>query len=252
LIYFTDFEYLKIYQIRIRICSLVSEKKKVPASDRKKLYEDLVDWRATQLRLCPSLEDTGAIDPAFPESAPLNLPSAFPQHVRSQLNLDSLASEEYRLREGQAHDALESLRRAIQTYNFNVDFKKTQVRGQGANTQAQNYLQVLEADKKRAALKYTHTREALLKLGLLANDKILRMLDLTKLHGKNMAMPPRLGDSKKEDPWFWNVGRPTAMSEKEEQEWQTECMSSRNPSPRNSLISLFIDCIFSKPRQVVP
>ncbi|RXW17631.1 hypothetical protein EST38_g8215 [Candolleomyces aberdarensis] len=37
-----------------------------------------------------------------------------------------------------------------------------------------------------------------------------------------MAKPPKLGDSKKEDPWFWNVGRPKAMSEKEEREWQTE------------------------------
>jgi hypothetical protein len=219
----------------------------VLASDRKKLYDDLVDWRATQLRLCPSLDDTGDIDPAFPESASLNLPSAFPQHVRTQLNLDSLASEEYRLREGQAHDALESLRRAIQTYNFNVDFKKNQVRGQGANTRAQNYLQVLEADKKRAALKYAHAREALLKLGLSANDKILRKLDFTNLHGKNMAKPPKLGDSKKEEPWFWNVGRPTGMSEKEEQEWQTECGSSSDP-PSFHLFNHFI----SKPCQVVP
>ncbi|KAJ2930711.1 hypothetical protein H1R20_g6389, partial [Candolleomyces eurysporus] len=179
---------------------------KVSASDRKKLYNDLVEWQATQLRLCPSLgsDYTQLIDPESPESVPLNLPSSFPQHIRAQLKLETLASEEYRLREGQAHNTLEGLRLTIQTYNFNLDFKKSNVR----------------EDKKKAAARYTRARQALLNLGLPANNKVLRKLDHTKLHGKNTAKPPNLGDLKREDPWFWNVGRPKAMSEKEEREWQ--------------------------------
>ncbi|RXW23175.1 hypothetical protein EST38_g2660 [Candolleomyces aberdarensis] len=215
---------LELEERQVRVCMILSEKKKVSAADQRKLYTDLVEWQATHLRLCLSLhgENTQLIDPALPESAPLNLPSLFPQHTRAWLNLGTMAAEEYSLRKGQAHDTLESLQLAIQTYNFNVDFKKSNIRGQGANTQAQDYLKMLEADKKNAAVEYTCAREALLNLGLPANDKILRELNHTKLHGKNMAKPPKLSDSKKEDPWFWNVGHPKAMSEKEEREWQTE------------------------------
>ena len=48
--------------------------------------------------------------------------------MRAVLGLDSLATIEFTLWEGQAHDALESLRIAIKTFNYNFQFKTDQSR----------------------------------------------------------------------------------------------------------------------------
>lgn len=84
----------------------------------------------------------------------------------------------------------------------------------------------LEDDKLKAAGKYTRARSALLNLGLSDADKTLRPLDTQKLWSKNYLAQAKLGDGKREDPWFWNVGQVSFSSKKDD--WTTESMSRHN------------------------
>ena len=53
---------------------------------------------------------------------------------------------------------------------------------------------------------------ALIHLGLAESDASFQELHKDQLHGKDVSRPARLGDSKKEDPWFWIVERPSALT----------------------------------------
>ncbi|KAF8175800.1 hypothetical protein BJ912DRAFT_857712 [Pholiota molesta] len=190
---------------------------------RAKLQREILKWRSTQFAQCPLLrQELKAVNPLYPEQELLLLPSHLSQPLRSSLGLEKYAKIEYTLREGQAHDALESVRKAIRTFNFNLNFKKEHVRGQGANTRAQNFLRTLTAEKISCAEKYRVSRKALLSLGLSPNDTIFQELLDTQLWSKNSAAPLKLGDSHLDDPWFWTVGRPSGLSDEDEKDWNLE------------------------------
>jgi hypothetical protein len=216
---------------RMKIAVLVSvQGQTAPRTDslqkmRIKLRRDLIDWRKLQYQYCPSLEDRiDAVDPTSPELENLFLPSSF-QHPsdHEKLGLTELAKLEYQLRLGQAHDALEGLRTKIKIFNTNLAFKKGNVFGQQPNTRAQQYLKTLLADKVNAADKYRQARQALLNLGLSESDQSLRPLHDHELWGKDTSHLARLGDTKREEPWFWTVGMPSGLSEAEQTEWSVEC-----------------------------
>ncbi|TFK58066.1 hypothetical protein BDN72DRAFT_730605, partial [Pluteus cervinus] len=129
---------------------------------------------------------------------------------------------EHALRDGQCHDALNSLRTAIKTFNANYHDKQTNMRGQHPNTRAQAFLDTLQKDKVSALDKYHCARQALLKLGLSPDNKSLQPLDKSQLWGRDMGIPAELGASKNPEPWFWVVGRPSGLSPKEEKDWNYE------------------------------
>jgi len=162
------------------------------------------------------------VNAAEPEHDRLLLPSDFNEPRRQFLGLGELAKVKYTLREGQAHDTLDKLRLAIQTFNHNVKFKINQVRGQGPNTRAQAFLRTLSNDKISAADKYRTARAALLALGLSPDDLSMQPLLDNQLWCKNESAAPAQGDTKREDPWYWSVGRPSGLSTEEEAEWQVE------------------------------
>ncbi|GLB39022.1 hypothetical protein LshimejAT787_0601840 [Lyophyllum shimeji] len=190
---------------------------------RAKLNRDLSSWRQEQLAAFPDLSnELSVVDASTPEKAPLLLPSSFKPEKRVALRLDGLAVIEYKLREGQAHDALAELRLAIKTCNANLEFKKKYVHGQKPNTRAQQYLRTLEAEKKAAAEKYRRAYAALLSLGLSKDDKTLEPLLDNQLWMKNVTERHKLGSSRTQDPWFWLVGRPSGMSTEEANEWSIE------------------------------
>jgi len=191
---------------------------------RNKLQKDLIDWRQNQFTFCPLLKPyINAVDPKVPELEKLLLPSSFEPALREHLGLTSLGAIEYRLREGQAYDALDDLREKIKIFNANSDFKKKNVFGQSANTRAHAFLKQLSTDKVSAADKYRLARRALVSLGLSNSDPVLQELHNDQLYGKDTSRPAKLGDSKKEDPWFWTVGIPSSFTVKEQAEWSLEC-----------------------------
>jgi len=192
---------------------------------RQKLQQELVTWRQSQFECCPILKPLiDAVDPTSPEREQLLLPSSFNQVLRKQFDLTSLAIIEYQLRKGQAYDALDDLREKIKIFNANLDFKKKNVFGQGANTRAQGFLKQLTADKVSAVDKYRTAYQALTCLGLSEETELQELRD-DQLRGKDASRPAQLGDSKEQDPWFWTVGRSCGHSAKDQAEWSLECKS---------------------------
>ena len=192
---------------------------------RTKFAHDLHAWRKVQLRQYPKLRDhIPLVDSATPEEAQLLLPSAFTAELRHSLGLTQLATIEYELREGQAHDALQSLQQVIQEFNYNLLDKKNNVHGIAATLRAELFLCVFTSDKKIAAETYRRARKALLSLGLSETDSHWRELRDDELWGKNVSTVRSMGDSKRRDPWFWQVVAPRGLSQEKEKEWSLDSM----------------------------
>lgn len=152
----------------------------------------------------------------------MQLPSAFTEPMRSTLGLTNLAAVEYALREGQAHDALQSLRQVIQEFNYNLLDKRDNVHGLDAVLRSETFLRLFTTDKHNAATKYRLARSAMMSLGLSKDDAKWRPLLDTQLWGKSVSKKRRLGDSKVQDPWFWSVVQPQGLSVEKQKEWSMD------------------------------
>jgi len=192
-----------------------------------KLQRELTVWRQIQLSRFPALRNELLLDDGHvaPETEPLLLPSTFTKPTRTALGLNDLVDIELELRKGQAHDALAALRIAIKTFNANLQFKVAFVHHQRANTRAQAYLRTLQHEKKDATARYQRAYTALLHLGFSPEDKSLQPLHDNQLWMKDVSKTAQMGDSRKEDPWFWTVGRPSGLTPLEETEWSVESES---------------------------
>ncbi|KAJ7723265.1 hypothetical protein B0H16DRAFT_1737330 [Mycena metata] len=190
---------------------------------KSKLRTDITTWRVAQLDRFPTLQREVDGPKVAPEETRLLLPSSFDASRRRILQMVELATTEYQLREGMAHDALQDVRNAIKTFNFNLKFMvDKKIRGQAAGTRAQSFLRTLANDRVIAANEYRTTRGALLSLGLREDDSTLQPLADNELYSKNNTDSTKIGESKEVDPWFWSVGRPAGMSAKQDKEWSVE------------------------------
>ena len=86
-----------------------------------------------------------------PEDIPLLLPSQLNGGAICPCMLEVI---KFRLREGQAHDALNDLHQGLRSCAYILKFKDHFLRGQGANTQACNCLKTLDAKVDAAATRY--------------------------------------------------------------------------------------------------
>jgi hypothetical protein len=190
---------------------------------RVKLRRDITKWRQYQHQHYPQLRELiSPTDTSLPENDTLLLPSALSPESRTCYKLTELASIEYSLREGQAHDALNKVRDAIKDYNCSLAYKIAFVHGQDPKTRAQHFLQTLAKSKVSAAEKYRNARTSLLALGLSPDDRTFQPLHNSELWMKGTNEPHVFGGSGIRDPWFWSVGRPNGLSKEEDSEWNLE------------------------------
>ena len=181
---------------------------------RGKLQKKISDWKSNFFTRFPHFDypKPPSLDPPLPEADSLFMPSMLNDHTRHAHGLQVLADTERRLRKGQASDALDKLRMSILTWNLHFEFKKLEVHGQQQNTRAQHLLKMLRKEIVTAAETYRRARDALLHLGMDENDATFRPLLDSELYLKNTSKPAKLGDNRKEDPWFWYAGRPDGIS----------------------------------------
>ena len=100
-----------------------------------------------------------------PEDIPLFLPSAVALHdARDEVCDRQLCNLEDRLRETQAKEALEDLRRHLRTRTFASKYKIKHAVGQRANTRARQWLATIERRAMSSAKLYRHARTALMEL----------------------------------------------------------------------------------------
>lgn len=104
---------------------------------------------------------------AAPEAIKLWLPS----HISRTSPCDTrLQAIEWKLRYGQAHDALRSLRSNLRALTAILKYKDRHLRGQGANTRARNTLKAVEARIEAAASTYEHACKSLVVLAPRVNQ----------------------------------------------------------------------------------
>ena len=96
------------------------------------------------------------------EDLPLFLPSQIHDKTACPRKLEVI---EFRLREGQAHDALNNLRQGLRSHAYMLKFKDRFLRGQGANTCAHNCLKILDVRINAASTRYHVVYHALIILG---------------------------------------------------------------------------------------
>lgn len=131
---------------------------------RNTLQRKIDAWRTTQALYMPvvpgMLSTVTSSSPSAlenPEYTKLWLPSAIGDrqcHYRLRLN-------EWELRLAQAHDALEELRQCLRIRSSLLTYKKEWVRGQGANTRAQNALERVIARQAACTGRYHAAWDAL-------------------------------------------------------------------------------------------
>jgi hypothetical protein len=194
----------------------------VLAAARQQLESDIKALRKWQLDRVPELHRyMSEMDGGEPEKMRLLLPSDFSPADRARLELSGLATAEYGLREGQAHDALADLRTAIRTKNFNLNLKKTDIYGTGATTRAGNYLKGLQNQVQGSGDTYRRSWRGLRALGLPKGDATLQPLSRNEQWGKG-GVALKVIRSKDREPWFWAAQRPAGLDAKAEADWEEE------------------------------
>ncbi|KAF7335063.1 hypothetical protein MVEN_02256800 [Mycena venus] len=171
-------------------------------SIRQSLYTEIEGLRTRLMQRVPMLEEhMKRIDPDKPEDAPVYLPSEFGVVERRTFKLEALGHLERELREVEALAALEELRTAIRTLNWNLKTKQTDIHAAGD--------------------RYRRIRSALVNLGMPENDSTFQPLHRNEQHGKG-GRGLQLGDSRQHEPWFWHAQRPAGLTEEAAAAWETE------------------------------
>lgn len=141
-----------------------------------------------------------------PECFPLFLPSALRRHIPCDTKLQEI---EWKLRIGQAHDALEELRQALRTRAYMERFKDRFLRGQGANTRARNSLKAVDAKVDSSAIKYHIAYAALLELSTLLGktgwNNGLRSLEKDDIRPMTAGAEHRSSEGRRRLSWIWLV-----------------------------------------------
>lgn len=186
-------------------------------------------WASVQTLYIPcvaSLRSSNLQDGANvqkPESFALWLPSALPNHIPCDTNLQEI---EWRLRIGQAHDALEELRQGLRSRSYMLRFKERFLRGQGAITRARNSLKSVDAKVNSSAEKYRKAYAALLALskplGKSEWNRNLRFLENVDIRPMTEGTEDRSSEGRRRLSWIWIVCgyKEDATEEDGEQELQ--------------------------------
>lgn len=186
------------------------------------LQERLAKWRKEQEDFMPSLDvDVSNNEAGDVSSDLLGLPSDFDQEERSRSALDELASIEFRILEGRAHDCLQEVRERIKHKKAFLKTKDDDIRGGGANTRAQELLRKVETLTRKHAITYNCIRDKLLNLGLDPKDESLQHLSVKDDLWMYSFNTSRTRGNKPE-PWYWSINPPKGSSKKELEDWSVE------------------------------
>ncbi|KAJ7493919.1 hypothetical protein FB451DRAFT_1020845, partial [Mycena latifolia] len=140
------------------------------------------------------------------------------------LGLETLGAEELKLRQGEANDALRSLREHIQhnqALRQHKNARNNAVHGQAKNTRAVQKIKDVQTRIQNYVKKYRHARTAMIALGCNAQDPKSGFPELRDedLYTKNVDEPHKLGDGGKVEGWIWRQGHYGNLSPAEEAEY---------------------------------
>jgi hypothetical protein len=122
--------------------------------------------------------------------------------------LESLGAQELRLREGEANDALHSLRdyiRHSQALKQQKNSRNNAVHGQEKNTRAVKVIKDVEKKIENHRSKYRLAHSAMIKPGCNPADPTFGFPELkdSDLYTTDVNQPHQLGDDSKSEGWIW-------------------------------------------------
>ena len=149
------------------------------------------------------------------EIKPQDIPLWLPSQIRGQVPFDiRLARIEWKLREAQAHEALDAVRHNLQMRTHLYKFKDRFIRGQSANTRARNLITSVGIRIKKASEEYRAAYMALTSLAPLlfsfvwtGNSDLLPLLD-DDIRG---LPEPKKGQSEGRRTVSWPIWRTVAV-----------------------------------------
>ncbi|KAG2122502.1 hypothetical protein DEU56DRAFT_873615 [Suillus clintonianus] len=180
---------------------------------RNSLQRKIDAWKRVQALYTPAVQllhsDSfqPSLDPITPEDAKLYLPSTM--SAKSIRCDPRLQATEWELRFAQAGDALEELRQSLRLRDHMYTFKRDWVRGQSANTRAQNALTRVVAKASAAADKYRAAHGALSALApslrVVGWNRKYKELD-KKDDVRGMSAPQKgVSEGRRQLSWIWMV-----------------------------------------------
>lgn len=104
-----------------------------------------------------------------PEEEILYLPSDLSSSERLAMGLVQLGVEEGKLREGEAYDALQSVRSASKWISATHQYRNKNIKGQQAHTRANEQSEVIENKRDDGIDRYMGARKAMLSLGTVSD-----------------------------------------------------------------------------------
>ena len=133
---------------------------------RQRLRADIKKWRNQQQEVMPSATDlVTEVRISDPEHGTLYLPSDIALDKHAEYGLSRLAVEELLLREGEAYDALDSVRHAVKYATCLRADKHKHAKGQMMNLRAGDLVRDAENKQAKCVAKYQHARLAMIGLG---------------------------------------------------------------------------------------
>jgi len=194
------------------------------------LLRHISNWRQSQIVYTPYAATMIAGNPALEEghvhlqdvtTIPLYLPSTFPAHIRDETHMKSICGKEKRLREAQANDALNEIRRHRRVIQGLWQFKKINVSGTGnrPNTRMLTLFNQIQEKVNRAADRYRRARNTLLILDPEGSWRTqLKELKNEDIRGPGKEADDRSSNKRFEPSWIWLVSR-SVTNEQDEVEF---------------------------------
>jgi hypothetical protein len=222
-----------IFMSRRAICHMLDLQKKLGLAHfpveiqkaRQRLRADIKNWRSQQQEVMPLVTDLVAdLENVQPDNEILYLPSDISPDQHIAYGLSQLAAEELQLREGEAYDALDSVRQAVKyTVCLRAD-KHKHATGQSMNLRAGDMVRDAEEKQAKCVAKYQHARRAMIGLGrspeyLQAEFPEMKPQDLWM---KDVSEKREVGDGRITEGWIWWVGAWGNMSDEERDAFSEE------------------------------
>lgn len=202
-----------------RKCRKIAQAKELSDAEKKdlrtrrtKLRTRIEDLRAVQTALIPDLmKQLEAMDPCEVENEKLLLPSDFSSIERKAMGsaILALARDEKALREGEAYDAIESLKTKIKALSAMWDGKNKHSRGLDANTRSKAAIKTVMEQRDALIASYMASREAIVNLSLDRSDDATSAfppLTLQDTYRKSTSQRRQIGDSRRTAPSPWMSG----------------------------------------------
>ena len=159
-----------------------------------------------------------------PEHETLYLPSDIALDKHAEYGLSRLAVEELLLHEGEAYDALDSVRHAVKYATCLRADKHKHAKGQIMNLRAGDLVRDAENKQAKCVAKYQHARLAMIGLGRSAEylQETFPEMKPQDLWMKDVSDKHKVGDGRITEGWIWRVGPMGNMSEEERDAFSEE------------------------------